>query len=83
MLDYLADLEIPTLIVITKVDKLGTGARRERMAAVMSAIGVDESQVIASSAHTGAGRNELAEAVVSLVTQPAWRRDAFAEPEDA
>ncbi|MFN8665694.1 MAG: ribosome biogenesis GTP-binding protein YihA/YsxC [Gemmatimonadaceae bacterium] len=87
MLDYLADLEIPTLIVITKVDKLGTAARRERMAAVMGAIGVDESQVIASSAHTGAGRNELGAAVVSLITQPAWqpswRRDAISEPEEA
>ena len=87
MLDYLADLEIPTLIVITKVDKLGTAARRERMAAVMGAIGVDESQVIASSAHTGAGRNELGAAVVSLITQPAWqpswRRHAISEPEEA
>lgn len=75
MLDYLADLEIPTLVVITKVDKLGTAQRRERLKAVLDAIEVDESQVIASSAHTGQGRNELAEAVASLVSQPAWRRD--------
>lgn len=75
MLDYLADLEIPTLVVITKVDKLGTAQRRERLTAVLDTIEVDESQVIASSAHTGQGRNELAEAVASLVSQPAWRRD--------
>ena len=62
MLDYLADLEIPTLVVITKVDKLGNAQRRERLAAVIDTIEVDESQVIASSAHTGQGRNELAEA---------------------
>lgn len=74
MLDYLAELEIPTLVVITKVDKLGAAARRERLAAILHAIEVDESQVIASSAHTGEGRDELAEAVASLVSQPAWRK---------
>lgn len=78
MLDYLADLEIPTLVVITKVDKLGNAQRRERLKAVIDTIEVDESQVIASSAHTGQGRNELAEAVASLVSQPAWRRDGAA-----
>lgn len=76
MLDYLAELEIPTLVVITKVDKLGSAARRERLEAIVAATGVDPSQVIASSAHTGAGRHELAEAVAELVNQPAWRRGA-------
>ena len=74
MLDYLAELEIPTLIVITKVDKLGTAERRRRLAAILEVIEVDEGQVIASSAHTGAGRDDLAAAVVDLVAQPAWRR---------
>lgn len=78
MLDYLADLEIPTLVVITKVDKLGNAQRRDRLKAVIDTIEVDESQVIASSAQTGQGRNELAEAVASLVSQPAWRRDGAA-----
>lgn len=83
MLDYLADLEIPTLVVITKVDKLGNAQRRERLKAVIDTIEVDESQVIASSAQTGQGRNELAEAVASLVSQPAWRRDGAAPlPDD-
>ncbi len=76
MLDYLAELEIPTLIVITKVDKLGTTERARRMSEVIASIGVDEEQVIASSAHTGAGRDALAEAVVALVAQPAWRKEA-------
>lgn len=82
MLDYLADLEIPTLVVITKVDKLTPAPRRERIAAVTRVIGVDESQVIASSAHTGWGRDELAEAVATLVNQPAWRRGGSDDDED-
>ncbi len=75
MLDYLADLEVPTLVVITKVDKVGTAERRARLDAIVRAIAVDEGQVISSSAHTGAGRDELATAVAELVTQPAWRRE--------
>ncbi|MEP7382833.1 MAG: ribosome biogenesis GTP-binding protein YihA/YsxC [Gemmatimonadota bacterium] len=74
MLDYLAELEIPTLVVITKVDKLGTAERARRLAAVVASIEVDEGQVIASSAHTGDGRDELAAAMMDLVTQPAWRK---------
>lgn len=75
MLDYLADLGIPTLVVITKIDKLGATARRERVQAILDATGVDETQVVASSAHSGTGRDELAEAVVALVAQPAWRHE--------
>lgn len=73
MLDYLADLEVPTLVVLTKADKVGSVERRERVRTVLAAIGVDESQVVVSSAHTGEGRDALAEAVVALVAQPAWR----------
>ena len=76
MLDYLAALGIPTLVVITKVDKLNARDRRERLAAIMQATGIDEDQMVACSAHTHEGRDELAEAVASLVSQPAWRRDA-------
>ncbi|MEO6445775.1 MAG: ribosome biogenesis GTP-binding protein YihA/YsxC [Gemmatimonadaceae bacterium] len=74
MLDYLAELEIPAVVVITKVDKLGAIARAERLRQVVSAIEVDEDQVIPFSAHNGIGRDELASAVVALVHQPAWRR---------
>ena len=76
MLDYLAELEIPVLVVITKVDKLGTRERTERIGAILAATGVDPAQVVTTSAHTGAGRDALAAAVVALVAQPAWRTEA-------
>jgi len=76
MLDYLAELEIPVLVVITKVDKLGTTARRARVAELLRTIEVDESQVVTSSASTGEGRDALAEAVVALVAGPPWKRAA-------
>ena len=82
MLDYLAELGIPTLVVITKVDKLSRRERAERLAAIMEATGIDPDQMVACSAHTHEGRDELAEAVASLIAQPAWRRDAPRAEED-
>jgi GTP-binding protein len=41
-----------------------------RIAAIVSSLGLDEDQVIPFSAVTGAGRDDLAEAVMSLVTAP-------------
>lgn len=76
MLDYLADLQVPTLVVITKVDKVGAAERRARLDAILRATALDQEQVIMSSAHTGAGRDELAMAVAALVTQPAWRKQS-------
>lgn len=76
MLEYLADLGIPTLVAITKVDKLGATARREALALILRRTGLDESQVVPCSAETGEGRDEIAAALVDLVQAPAWRADA-------
>lgn len=68
MLDMLADLELPTLICVTKIDKLSKGAVAARVKELASALALDPEQIIPFSAVTGEGRDELAEAVVSLVT---------------
>lgn len=73
MLDYLAELGVPTVVVLTKTDKLRKGDVTPRTAEMSRALGLDAEQVIAFSAVTGAGRDELAEAVVELVSAPAWR----------
>ena len=78
MLDFLSELEVPTLVVLTKIDKLRAAERKSRIAEISRAIGVDQEQVIPFSAVTGEGRNELAEAVESLLAEPSWR--ASAEP---
>ena len=67
MLDYLAGIAVPTLVVLTKVDKLSATAAPGRLEALRTELGLDESQVIAFSATTGLGRDELAEAVAGLV----------------
>ncbi len=73
MLDFLADVGVPTLVVFTKVDKLRPAERAERLPALLASLELEEEQALVFSARTGEGRDELAEAVVSLVTGPSWR----------
>ena len=68
MLDFLAELETPTVVVLTKIDKLSPRAAQERAAAIGKLMHLDTEQMIPFSAVTGAGRDELAEALMSLVT---------------
>lgn len=70
MVSYLADLGVPTLVVLNKMDKL---TRSERAAAVrraMQTLGVDESQLLPFSSKTGEGRDELLGALDALLEQP-------------
>ncbi len=71
MLDLLAELELPTLVCVTKVDKLSKGAVSARITELARGLALDPEQVIPFSSVTGAGRDELASAVVSLVSAPA------------
>ena len=69
MLDFLAELETPTVVVLTKTDKLKPGAAAARIREIGETLRLDADQMIPFSAVTGAGRDELAEALVSLVEQ--------------
>jgi GTP-binding protein len=73
MLNYLGEVGVPTIIVLTKIDKVAPKERQQRRANIAAAIGADDDQVIAFSATTGEGRNELAEAIESLLAQPSWK----------
>lgn len=73
MLEYLADMEIPTLVAVTKIDKLGKVEREEALRMIHRTTGLDADQVVPCSAHTGEGRTEIAEALMSLLDAPAWR----------
>jgi GTP-binding protein len=73
MIAFLAELGVPTLFVLTKVDKLTRAQRTERVGALRDELDVPDEQVIAFSAETGEGRDELAQAVAALVELPAWR----------
>lgn len=67
MLDFLATTQLPTIVVATKVDKLRAAERDKRIQTLALEAGIDREQMIAFSAVTGVGRDELAEAVAALV----------------
>jgi GTP-binding protein len=76
MLDFLADIGAPTVVVLTKIDKLKPRQVAERVHAIAVALRLEDDQVIPFSAETNAGRDDLAAALVSLVEQPSWRAPA-------
>jgi GTP-binding protein len=67
MVEFLASTGVPVLVVATKVDKLRPAARPASVAEAVRALGVDEEQVLAFSAHTGEGREELLAALEDLI----------------
>lgn len=69
MLDFLATLGMPVILVVTKVDKLSAAQAAARVTALIAQLGVDADQVIPFSARTGEGRDDLAAAVEALMTR--------------
>lgn len=67
LLDFLGEIGTPTIVAITKVDKLSSSAVTPRVRELTAALGLDEDQVIPFSATTGLGRDDLAVAIVSLL----------------
>lgn len=73
MLDFLGELGVPTIIVLTKIDKLRASERKKRLVELAASLGLDDDQMIPFSAVTGEGRDDLAEAMESLLSQPSWK----------
>jgi len=67
MLDFLAEMEVPTIVALTKMDKLTKAAALKQAADISRALALASEQVIPFSAHTGEGRIELLEAITELV----------------
>ena len=67
MLDFLAEMEVPTIVALTKKDKLSKAAAVERTAVISRALALPSEQVIPFSSESGEGRAELLEAITELV----------------
>jgi GTP-binding protein len=67
MLRYLEQTEVPTLFVLTKVDKLTRSERATHVRKVLRGLGIDAEQAIEFSARTGEGRQELLDSIEALV----------------
>jgi GTP-binding protein len=68
MLDLLAELGMPTIVVLTKSDKLSRKASAERAESIARSLLLDPDQTISFSAMTGEGRDELAGAIMAAVS---------------
>ncbi len=67
MLDFLAQVGIPTLVALTKSDKVARSAVPTRVSEISRALSIEAEQIIPFSVVTGAGRMELLEAIMQLV----------------
>lgn len=75
MFDMLAEIGVPTIVCVTKTDKLSKGAVAGRVKAISGELALDPDQVIAFSAVSGDGREELATALMELLALPSWREE--------
>lgn len=67
MMDYLARIEVPTLVVVTKMDKLKSSERRKALEDARTVLGLDAEQMLPFSAKTGEGRDTLLAALDALL----------------
>lgn len=67
MVRYLANLGLPALFVLTKVDKLSKRERPAQLDKLVHDLAVDADQVLPFSAKSGEGREELVASVEALL----------------
>jgi GTP-binding protein len=67
MIEYLGELGVPALIVLTKSDKLSKARAAKQVTRAVAKLGVSEEQVIAFSSLSGEGRDELLDTVAALL----------------
>ncbi len=70
MIEYLGSLGIPTLVVVTKIDKLPRRERATSVERLRSTLRVDAEQLVPFSARTGEGREHLLAALEVLLESP-------------
>lgn len=85
MLDYLARLGLPTLAVVTKIDKVGRQERRRVLASLREETGLDDEQLLPFSSKTGEGRDMLLLALGELLADveaeaPVEEEEGFSPP---
>jgi len=69
MLEFLADLGAPTLVVLTKIDKLKRSQRAKQLTTIARDLGLDMEQIVPFSSVTGEGRDPLLRALEGLLEE--------------
>ncbi|MEQ9401750.1 MAG: ribosome biogenesis GTP-binding protein YihA/YsxC [Longimicrobiales bacterium] len=70
MVEYLAKVGLPTLVVMTKMDKLKRSERRDAVTLAADTLAVDQDQLLPFSSKTGEGRDTLL-AALDVLLEPA------------
>ncbi len=71
MVSYLAELGLPALVVLTKMDKLKRSQRELAVERAVTELDVDPEQLVPFSSRTGEGRDELLDALEDLLGETA------------
>lgn len=72
LIEFLASLGLPTLLVLTKADKLKASVRDRHETGIVADLSVEKDQVIVFSSRTGAGKEDLLESLDSLLSE--WEK---------
>jgi GTP-binding protein len=67
LIQWLADLSLPTVIVMTKVDKLSKNKSAQARHQIAEALSISPEEICLFSAHTGAGKKELWQKIMHLL----------------
>lgn len=67
MIEFLAAVQLPTLVVLTKMDKISRSKRASSLSRAASALNLDGEQILPFSSKTGEGRDGLLEAMEDLL----------------
>lgn len=68
MVDFLATVQLPTLVVLTKMDKISRSQRGAAIARAAATLNLDRDQILPFSSKTSEGRDGLLEAMDDLLT---------------
>ncbi len=69
MVGYLERGGLPTLFVLTKIDKLARARRDRQLERIAGDLGASEDQLLATSARTGEGLQILWDSILALVAE--------------
>lgn len=75
MIEYLAHLELPFRLLLTKADKLSRNQTNQRTAAIAKSLGLDKSMLIATSAEKATGLDRVWNVITDSFSQE-WDREA-------
>ncbi len=70
MMEFLGGVELPALIVLTKMDRVPKGKRERTLQEASRTLGLDPEQLLPFSSVTGEGKEDLLDALEALLSSP-------------